>query len=54
MREKVTYQDLTVQGIAGTYVIMIGFDMVEADCNEQPRRKRTGYRNWEFQIVCRS
>lgn len=33
MREKVTYQDLTVQGIAGTYVIMIGFDMVEADCN---------------------
>jgi hypothetical protein len=24
------------------------------ETNEQPRRKRTGYRNWEFQIVCRS
>lgn len=33
MRTKVTDQGLTVQGIAGTYVVLLGFDMDEADCD---------------------
>ncbi|MEQ1636565.1 MAG: phospholipase D-like domain-containing protein [Methylococcales bacterium] len=32
MRVKITNQGLTVQGIAGTYVVLLGFDMDEADC----------------------
>ena len=32
IRVKVTNQGLTVQGIAGTYVVLLGFDIDEADC----------------------
>jgi phosphatidylserine/phosphatidylglycerophosphate/cardiolipin synthase-like enzyme len=32
MRKKVTNQGLTVQGIAGTYVVLLGFDLAKADC----------------------
>lgn len=33
MRTKVTQQGLTVQTIAGTYVVLLGFDVAEADCD---------------------
>ncbi|HBH02675.1 MAG TPA: hypothetical protein DDZ42_12265 [Candidatus Rokubacteria bacterium] len=33
MREKRTRQGLTVQAIAGTHVVLLGFDMDEADCD---------------------
>jgi len=33
MRTKVTQQGLTVQAIAGTYVVLLGFNMAEADCD---------------------
>jgi phosphatidylserine/phosphatidylglycerophosphate/cardiolipin synthase-like enzyme len=32
MRVKVTDRGLTVQGIAGTYVVLLGFDLQQADC----------------------
>jgi PLD-like domain len=32
MRTKITAQGLTVQGIAGTYVVLLGFDLKETDC----------------------
>jgi hypothetical protein len=32
MRKKVTHQGLTVQAIAGTHVVLLGFNMAEADC----------------------
>src|SRR3990172_463923 len=32
MREKRTRQGLTVQAIAGTHVVLLGFGMDEADC----------------------
>ncbi len=32
MRAKMTDQGLTVHAIAGTYVVLLGFDMAEADC----------------------
>jgi len=33
MRERITRQGLTLQAIAGTYVVLLGFDMDEADCD---------------------
>ena len=32
MRKKATHQGLTLQAIAGTYVVLLGFNMDEADC----------------------
>lgn len=34
MRVKNTNQGLTVQGIAGTYVVLLGFDLAESDCKD--------------------
>jgi phosphatidylserine/phosphatidylglycerophosphate/cardiolipin synthase-like enzyme len=34
MRVKNTNQGLTVQGIAGTYVVLLGFDLAESDCQD--------------------
>ena len=33
MRKKTTHQGLTVQAIAGTYVVLLGFNMKQADCD---------------------